>query len=315
MPHIEVPFTTLFQQRENGQLLARPLLLDDISCLGGSADKLLSKVAARVRQSLENIDNVAVHRYSFAGELRHEVVRVEVEPARRSTAWRRKLELPLHVVVWQHGRDAAIALVPALGIEVIAEDEKQLADRLRRHIRFTLMRTGRTKSLASLMQLDRTVSLETRRSTTSVKISTPKQLNEVRRKREEDEKSVLSEVAEVWKPKQMAAAYERDDLLGQLHELLQPPRRESVLLVGPSGVGKTALLAELVRRRVLRDVTVYGTAGSRIVAGMSGFGMWQDRCRKLIADVRRMGALVAHPHASGEVALELVDGEVVVGSA
>ncbi|MEQ8787301.1 MAG: AAA family ATPase [Pirellulaceae bacterium] len=292
MPQIEIPFTTLFEQRENGQLLARPLLLDDVSCLGDSADKLMSKVAARVREVLENTPNVAVHRHLFAGELGQEVVAVEIEPTKRTTAWRRKLEIPLHVVHWRHGREAHVALVPALGIEVIAEDEKQLADRVLRHIHFTLMRTGRTQSLAQLIQLDRTVSLEIRAQTQTIKLRTPKQHNEARRHREDEEKSTLSDVADEWRAKDFTPAYQRDDLVMQLQEYLATPHRESVLLVGPSGVGKTTLLTEIVRRKSLRGVRVYGTAGSRIVAGMSGFGMWQDRCRKLIADIRRRDGIL-----------------------
>jgi ATP-dependent Clp protease ATP-binding subunit ClpC len=69
-------------------------------------------------------------------------------------------------------------------------------------------------------------------------------------------------------------------------------RPPSVLLVGPSGVGKTALVRRLAmfyaaaraapggRRRRL-----YSTSEARIVAGMIYLGMWQERCLKLVREL------------------------------
>jgi ATP-dependent Clp protease ATP-binding subunit ClpC len=71
--------------------------------------------------------------------------------------------------------------------------------------------------------------------------------------------------------------------------LEKPP---SVLLVGPSGVGKSALVRRLAmfyastkppaggRRRRL-----YSTSEARIVAGMVYLGMWQERCLKLVREL------------------------------
>ncbi|MDG2126314.1 MAG: AAA family ATPase, partial [Verrucomicrobiales bacterium] len=56
---------------------------------------------------------------------------------------------------------------------------------------------------------------------------------------------------------------------------------------GPSGVGKTAVVHELVRRKSEHSLsarTFFRSSGSRIVAGMCGFGMWQDRCRQIVRD-------------------------------
>src|SRR5205807_1977241 len=77
---------------------------------------------------------------------------------------------------------------------------------------------------------------------------------------------------------------EADSLVDRLAEALTSRGPRSVLLVGPSGVGKTAAVHELVRRRGrygLGRTPFWATSGARLVAGMSGFGMWQERCRRL----------------------------------
>ena len=88
-------------------------------------------------------------------------------------------------------------------------------------------------------------------------------------------------------------AFQRTRELDLLAEMLTSSRRASVLLVGPSGVGKTALVHELAHRfedkgspPEERGVEVYSTSGARIVAGMRYLGQWQQRVQKMIAELR-----------------------------
>jgi ATP-dependent Clp protease ATP-binding subunit ClpA len=78
-----------------------------------------------------------------------------------------------------------------------------------------------------------------------------------------------------------------DAVVGRLAESLTGRRPRSVLLVGPVGVGKSAAVRELVRRRFqfgLGETPFWSTSGSRLIAGKSGYGMWQERCRDLVRE-------------------------------
>lgn len=83
-------------------------------------------------------------------------------------------------------------------------------------------------------------------------------------------------------------AWQRDAEVTLLTDALFGSGRSGVLLVGPSLVGKTAIVQELVHRahaaapnQPLAGVEVYSTSGARIVAGMRYLGEWQDRVKRM----------------------------------
>lgn len=101
---------------------------------------------------------------------------------------------------------------------------------------------------------------------------------------------------------------------GQLAQLLCGPRKTSVLLVGPTGCGKTTLLNGLVHellsadgwalhRNLDRVHAVWLVRGNRIIAGMSYLGQWEQRCVDLLDACRSHRALlwVDDLHAWGRI--------------
>ena len=80
-----------------------------------------------------------------------------------------------------------------------------------------------------------------------------------------------------------------------LAEIFKAKQKTSVLLVGPSGIGKTAIFNELVRQREkfgLQENEFWATGGARLIAGQTGFGMWQKRVQKLITEVQKRNAIL-----------------------
>lgn len=86
-------------------------------------------------------------------------------------------------------------------------------------------------------------------------------------------------------------SFGREGLVEELVDALTSPRPASICLIGPPGVGKTALVHEAARRswklaklyQERRDV--WQTSGDRVIAGMSIVGQWEKRteamCREL----------------------------------
>ncbi|MCB9644631.1 MAG: ATP-dependent Clp protease ATP-binding subunit [Myxococcales bacterium] len=85
----------------------------------------------------------------------------------------------------------------------------------------------------------------------------------------------------------------REKEMQQLISVLSGHQQRSLLLVGNSGVGKTALVHELAARIAaksvperLLDTKIWYVTGSRIIAGMKYLGEWQERCLRIIEEVR-----------------------------
>jgi len=105
--------------------------------------------------------------------------------------------------------------------------------------------------------------------------------------RRKDALEVLDSVAkrvEVRKPILVGREAEQH-LFGQL---LGGASRISVLLIGPDSSGKTALVHAIAAggRRV------YQTSASQLLAGMSGFGQWQARVRRVMLAAETLDAVI-----------------------
>ncbi len=88
----------------------------------------------------------------------------------------------------------------------------------------------------------------------------------------------------------LGRTFGRDALVEQVMAQLDRPGA-AILLVGPSGVGKTAIVNEVVRRLAGRGEAlhvrsdVWSVDGNRIIAGMSVVGAWEQRCKSMVAEL------------------------------
>lgn len=296
MPLLTLQSHRIVQRLSEGDVLAELLLTPEFSVLAATratAQRLLSQ---RVSEWLQHLPGEELHRRRLAQPPVARRIAVEMPAPARSLLWRSALMVRWPYVYWQPTAGAHLAFVPALGIEVLAESEAQLQAQLPPQIRNALARREADASLRALAFLTRCPRLQVQTLPLELDAHSPKQkaIDEAAERREE--KSVLAEVATEWKPVDgIAPIFQRETEVRALAEALCGRRARSVLLVGPSGVGKTALVGELARTRDalgLPGTPIWSTSGSRLIAGMSGFGMWQERCHKLMREAAHTKAIV-----------------------
>lgn len=287
MPDIDAAFHFITRTLETSpegepQFLMELLLFPELSSLGSKERKTRQALLDLVDEILAQRPLDEISRRLVAGKPELLKMALLVEPARRSEAWSEGVTMGMEAVAWRQGAHA-LACVPALGIYVVAPDAERLPGMLKEHALAALKRGGYNRSLLKLATLERG-KLEMQSLVGSPKLSTAAELWKKAAQGDPGPDALTMLCSRMESPF-LPRAFQVESDLKMLSRLLVLEDRPSVLLLGPSGAGKTALVNEMARRRNdfgLAKRPFYRSSGSRLVAGASGFGMWQQRCQELV---------------------------------
>jgi ATP-dependent Clp protease ATP-binding subunit ClpA len=298
MPKHDLPIIAVIETLENTGCCARSPFFPEILRFDFDEEKVVESLKANIKKIVEDSPVIQLHHRHPAGVPELDEVSITLEAPRGQSLWRAPLTLKFQTVRWNHGEVAQLAYLPTLGITVAATKpatREGLDQLVRQHILATLARRDILDSLGSLFWAQRGREVKIVNNSVEISLLTPKQVAAKEAKREADKQSALAEAATDLTGENLPIAYELDETVGRLAETLTGRSQRSALLVGPSGVGKTAAVYELVRRRhdfQLAHTPFWATNGSRIVAGMSGFGQWQERCQRLWREAAEERAII-----------------------
>ncbi len=294
--HIQIVFITRHlelspEQRE--QFVSEVLFWPGLSTFGNRLKTIRRDQVKLAEEILKSEDAGEAHERQVPETPVLGEVYVELQPPQPSQAWNESVDLRFDTIQWEH-EGTYIAAIPVLGIEVVAANLEDVPQMLEEHVRTTVLRTGAAKSLFDLAHLQRTQKTEIESQLVNIYPETPKERWD-KSLAEGQKKSELSKVGIRLAPYTMPEAYLYQDHVDRLAKMLTGRRALSVLIVGPPGVGKTAVIHELVRRKNdhgLERFTFWKTSGARIVAGQSGFGDWQQRCQKIAEEAQEQNAIL-----------------------
>jgi ATP-dependent Clp protease ATP-binding subunit ClpA len=294
MTEIEFPAWAFFRRLDGGLILAGAVGFPEVLRLVPSRERGREELSRNLARLLGDAPLDSLSRRHPAGTPIVTTVSVPLEPADNAAGWRGPLPLHFTALTWEHGTEAAVAFLPDLGIDVLADRADARDARTPGEVRAALSR-GPTLTLARLVGLQRVTATSVERLTVRVPFRTARARARAAERERQNVPSVLRQVATNLVRQEAEPFFGQGALLEQIAELLTARQPRSVLLVGPSGVGKSAAVRALARRRAeyrLGATPFWATSGARLVAGMSGYGMWQERCRQVVREAARRKAVV-----------------------
>lgn len=298
MPKHELPIIAVVETLENTGCFVEALFFPELLRFHFNEKKAVESLEANVRKIVEDSPLAAIHQRRPGGQPELDEVTITIDPPRGQNLWREPATLRFSIVRWSHGDVAQLAYIPALCIVAAATKPatKQALDQIiQQDIRATLARRDSLDSLSELVWIQRAREIKIINSVVEVSLPTPKQFASDAEKRDAEKQSALAESATDLTKEELPVAYELDEAVAQIAEALTGRAPRSVLLVGRSGVGKTAAVYELARRRQdfqLGHTPFWATNGARLIAGMSGFGQWQERCQRLWREAAQERAII-----------------------
>jgi len=291
-----LPLRTLIaiETLSSGRVLAYPVVAPDHGSVG-PLEHVLVELDLFLTELLPREPPHVVSRFALPdldlGETRLTIT-LELEDRTVPERLRAKAPFEAHCVVVPH-HDGRWVLVPALRQTVYVAKDEELAETVQHEVQARLdahdapLRQQLSWLPPSAIEL-RWIDLELPEPDEAPKGGTQglaRRLEEAQRK--SYARKVLSEIGRdrLGQGESHPPVRGRDRELADLDALLTGTARQSVLLVGEPGVGKSAVVAGwLAQRREAQaeQPPVFQTSGAQLIAGMSGLGQWQARLERVI---------------------------------
>ena len=205
------------------------------------------------------------------------------------------ISLRLPIFTWELRSKLWCVAVPTIELELVVTDPEKDRDHIRQEIERALKRADCWTNLANLAQVERFTGVHLEAMPLKVRMRSL-------RDQQEDidpearKESELAKIGRKIRPPRFPGC-DLDTLVQQLSGALRMKKARSVLLVGPAGCGKTTLVQQAARERKHHGLIgreFWQTSGSRIVAGMTGFGMWQERCDRMVKEMAEKKTVILH---------------------
>ncbi len=174
-------------------------------------------------------------------------------------------------------------VIPALGVESFARDLPQLSERLAEAIRLDFVRQRRFSAVQPIVSAMWIEATELLQHEIELSLPSPREIEDLLENQQEQWLPLVAQKLEI----DRKTAYGRKPELDQIAQALKNKFTRNVLLVGPAGVGKTALVWEISRelsRRKIKGV-IWESTASILIKELTRETGWQDNlaflCKEL----------------------------------
>ncbi|NNE00043.1 MAG: AAA domain-containing protein, partial [Pirellulaceae bacterium] len=262
-----------------GVSLVRPIGFCEYVLASSTSDKAIRAIKRRVVKACRQFVGTALIARMIRGPVVRQRVHVEIAPPRKMSSWRQPMEIHFDTFVWSQDDALTVTYVPTIDLTVVASPGTDVNKLVNEQIRSAIRRMS-SWTLQGLAELDHYETSELAIDRVQIEMPTPQELARQSTEEPTSKTPTLKAVATRLKRNSLRPAYHREQEVELLSQLLAVDQARSVLLVGPDGVGKTAIFHQWVRTRDrynMKHVQCWATDGSRLISGQTGFGMWQKQ--------------------------------------
>jgi len=196
--------------------------------------------------------------------------------------------IELDYIHWSNASHT-LGVVPVLGVGGTAASRKELIEQLEESTKLYLFRTGRTRSLRDLVALQWYDTPEIKPIEIEAVFPTPKELDSYRRG--EADRLLPTTARQMDTP--TLPAFGMETQIEELERSLRGQFRQSVMVLGPPGSGKSALIGEYISTSALpQKERPWRTSAARLLQVLTESGGWQYQLGLWCREVREAGAVV-----------------------
>lgn len=283
---VEVP---IFVERWGGTLYrARsfpPLKVDVVS---DSLKDLRRRLQQQIRREVRQLAPTAWITGRVWKDIQHQLVTVELTPPNRRAEWVAPFSFKIDTFRIPLEGDQYSLYAPLLDVMVIGKDAQLQTQEIQSQLQAAIDRMLNRQELHSVLQR-----LDRRRfsyRTLRISLERAKRISSSPDRKNQTKTPTLRSIAIQLQNSPLGSEiYGLEDRVAELKNRLMEEVKPSLLLVGPSGIGKTSMVHRLGytwNQEGFHDRPLWTTAGARIVSGMSGLGMWQQRVQKILHELR-----------------------------
>lgn len=191
---------------------------------------------------------------------------------------------------YQENEAESWGIVPALGIEALTTGSEGLAARLEEAIRVEFTAQKRLQAVQQIVATAWFQQAEVQQEEISLTFHSPAELSALQKDKKRELLPKTAEKLHLPNP----VAYGRDEELGFLERILKSRFLRNVLIVGPPGIGKTALIWELAHRRERLGITaeIWETTASVLIKELTTDTGWQDNLSFLVKELNQSGDIL-----------------------
>ncbi|VTR96624.1 AAA family ATPase [Tuwongella immobilis] len=294
MAHVRFPLHLFWVRLHSGWLRAEALLFPEMDVVGANVDRTHERLRRKLRKLIQETPVETWYARRVIRTARAGRITVTLTPPAGQEAWTEPWRIRVPIALWKHDDETTVVRIPSVQASLIFVGKRPSRRMIARAVLDGLVRCRWRDRLREIAFLPLHAAPEI--ATVHCHVPTPIELRRREREAEkEPKKLVLPTVTTLWERDSLQPAFGVDDTVKHLAELLQMQPGRSIVLVGVSGVGKSSVIREFARQRhrfQLGQLPMRQTSGARLVAGMTGFGEWQERVTQVWKEAAQEKAIL-----------------------